>query len=395
MFNTFSLYSVIVRDDNAPSPPSQPNPITTATAQGISDQQTAVANTALNNPNVVSPLGNVTYTQTGTQKLTNPDGSVSTIPTYTETQTLSPAEQKLFDQQTQLGSQENTIAAGALTNVQGALQQPIAAPTPVQTSVGSQADIATATKAAQDAAYQRMQPALQQQQQQLTSQLASQGIAPGSQAYIQAMQQFGMQQNDAINSSIQTGDTEQAQLYNEALQSAGLNNSGSAQQLQEEIAQQNQPINEVTALASGGQVSMPSFQAFQGGTVAQTPVAQSVYNSANLAEQQYQAQANEAAQENAGLFGLGGAALGALGTAGASLFRYSDPRLKDDHGVVGKIGDLPVHEFNYKGSDSPLRGFMADEVSKVAPEAVKTDKGSGYKVVNYARALAGALKKVA
>lgn len=381
--------------DSAPTPPPAPNPITTATAQAQANDQTAIANTALNNPNVVSPLGTVTYAQTGTQTLTNPDGSTSSVPTYTETQSLSPAEQQLFDQQTQLGSQENTIAAGALTNVQGALQQPIAAPTPVQTSVGSQADIANATQQAQQAAYTRMQPALNQQQQQLTSQLASQGIAPGSQAYIQAMQQFGMQQNDAITSSIQTGDTEQAQLYNEALQSAGLNNSGSAQQLQEEIAQQNQPINEVTALASGGQVSMPSFQAYQGGTVAQTPVAQSVYDSANLAEQQYQAQANEAAQENAGLFGLGGSALGALGTAAKGSFLFSDPKLKDDHGVVGKVGSLPVHEFNFKGDMTPLRGFMADEVAKEVPSAVKTDEATGFKKVNYARALAGALKKVA
>ena len=71
----------------------------------------------------------------------------------------------------------------------------------------------------------------------------------------------------------------------------------------------------------------------------------------------------------------------------ASMFMGSDRRLKEDDKVVGKIGDLPIHTFKYKGDDQTRLGFMADEVD---PAAVK-EHPSGYKMVNYNHALNSAL----
>lgn len=509
---------------DAPSPPAVPDPVATASAQAEANAGTATAQTALNNANTVTPLGDSNWAVTGSQSYTNPDGTTSSVPTYTQTQTLSKPEQALFNQQATIGEKANHMAIQEEGNLENQLANPLTT-TPLQTSVAptsgsveyspgysgaiqtsvpnnaseiqtsvpnnsgqiqtgvnsyvggiqtnlGSTDYTAATQAAQQAAYARMQPALQQQQSQLTAQLASQGISPGSTAYNNAMQLFGQQQNDAINSSIATGDAEQAQLYGENLStgnfvnaadaqeynqgtgaatfantalgqqfgqnlaagtfadtalgeqqdeniaagdfantaqsqqygenannvamnnaaqqqqygenlnSASFTNAASAQQLQQQIAEENQPLNEAMALESGGQVSMPQFAGYNPGSVGTTPISADTYASANLAQQQYQTQVQQDSSDFGSIFG-------ALGSLGGAAIKYSDPALKTDHGVVGKIGKIPVHEFNYQGDPTPLRGFMADEVKKVAPKAVKKTK-SGFDAVDYAKALANA-----
>lgn len=369
---------------DAPTPPPTPDPTATASVQGTSNIGTGIANATLNNPNVSNVLGTSTYTIAGYTPVTQPDGSVTQVPRYQQTQTLSPTQQHLYDQQVALGGQENDIAKGALTNVGNTLQQPLGATDPLQTDLGPQG-YAEQVKQAQDAAYAQMKPALDEQSAKLDATLASQGIVPGSPAYIQAKNQFGMQVNNAISQSVTVGNDQQRALQAQALAEGQFHNSSQAQKLQMEIAAQNQPINEVTALMSGGQVSMPQFQGYTPSQIAGTPYSQDVYNSANLAQQQYQTQSQQTASNNAALASIAGAGLG--------MFRFplggatpSDPRLKDDHGVVGRVGKIPVHEFNYKGDPTPLRGFMADEVKKVAPKAVSKMK-SGFKAVDYAKAL--------
>ena len=81
--------------------------------------------------------------------------------------------------------------------------------------------------------------------------------------------------------------------------------------------------------------------------------------------------------------GIGSLLSGVGGLATA----FSDRRLKEDDQVVGKIGDLPIHTFKYKGDNQQRIGFMADEVD---PQAV-IEHPSGYKMVNYERALGSAL----
>jgi hypothetical protein len=91
---------------------------------------------------------------------------------------------------------------------------------------------------------------------------------------------------------------------------------------------------------------------------------------------------------------LGTTALAGLGEGvGSTIMSFlpmlfaSDRRLKEDDQVVGKIGDLPIHTFKYKGDDTERIGFMADEVD---PSAV-AEHSSGYKMVNYDKALSSAL----
>jgi hypothetical protein len=79
--------------------------------------------------------------------------------------------------------------------------------------------------------------------------------------------------------------------------------------------------------------------------------------------------------------------LGSLMSGLGSLASFSDPRLKDDYGVVGETtSGIPLHLYHYKGesTDTPVRlGVMADEVKKIKPEAV-IRHSSGYDMVNYA-----------
>lgn len=63
----------------------------------------------------------------------------------------------------------------------------------------------------------------------------------------------------------------------------GLNSNARGSELAEQIQQRNQALNELNALRTGSQVTMPQFGSTQSGAqVASSPVAQSVYNSAGM-----------------------------------------------------------------------------------------------------------------
>src|ERR1051326_6775149 len=113
--------------DSSPPPPDYQ---AAAQAQGGANLQTAQQQSYLNNPNMITPYGNQTYTN-GQQIGTDANG----IPIYdrpTLTQTLSPANQQLL--QTGQGIQQGAlnILQGDMPNIQNALSgqfsfnQPIA-----------------------------------------------------------------------------------------------------------------------------------------------------------------------------------------------------------------------------------------------------------------------------
>lgn len=264
---------------DTPSQPAVPNATSTATGQAQDNVQTAIANTALGNANVYSPLGSSTYSVSGYQTVTMPDGSTQQVPTYTNNVSLSPQEQTLFNEGTANASTSNQLASQLLSNAGGQLTSPIST------------DYSGEVNQATNAALARLQPTMDRNNSALQSQLANQGVAPGSAAYDSAMQLQGQNNNDLYLGAVATGDQEQAQLFNEGLQGRDTT------------------LNELQSLEGGGQVTMPQFASYQGGTVAQTPYAQDVYNSANEQEQQYQSQMAYAGQTNAGLFGLGSSVL--------------------------------------------------------------------------------------
>lgn len=193
-----------------------------------------------------------------------------------------------------------------------------------------------------------------------------------------ANQQAGI---DARNQLAQQG-------YTNQLQGATFANQAAQQALQQQLALRNQPLNEISALMGGGQVTLPQFSGYNAPQVGPSTIGANINQNAALANSQWQTQANMAAQNNAGLYGLGSAALGAGGrmlSGGTRPWFLSDRRVKRDDTIIGAHNGLPLHSFRYiwDDDDVPLRvGFMAQEVEAVMPEAV-VDIGP-IKAVNYA-----------
>lgn len=258
-----------------PSPPPAPDPAATAAAQTRMNRETAITQQGLNMVNQRTPYGALNYTQIGNWQ----DGT----PRYEATQTLTPEQQGLLDQQNQFDRQFNQIALDQTQRIGGVLGQPI--------DLNNQATESRLMELGRA----RLDPILQQRRQSLETDLANRGITMGSEAYRNAMTQFGQQENDAYNSLLL---------------------GGRQQAVQEALLQRNQPINEITALMGGGQVQLPQFA-----NTPQTGVAPTDYMGAvrdNYAGQMagYNARMQQQNAMIGGIAGLGGALLGGWARGG-------------------------------------------------------------------------------
>lgn len=209
-----------------------------------------------------------------------------------------------------------------------------------------------------------------QQQQNNAARLAEAQF--GNQSLL-AQGQFG---NDALTQQGMFGLGAQ-QAQNAALaQQAGFANQARGQGMAELFAQRNQPINEISALLSGSQVSNP---AQMGAATPQTGVANT--NFAGMVQQDYQNRLAASQGAMGGLFGLGGSLLGAAGNAGGFAALFSDARLKTDVQRVGTTdGGVPIYTYRYVWGGPVQMGVMAQDV----PEAALEDP-SGFLKVDYSR----------
>lgn len=512
---------------DAGAAPATPDATKTAAAQTNADVQTAIANAALSNPNVSTALGTSTYAQTGTQTITDESGNKIEVPTYTNTQTLSPTQQALYDQQTSLGSKMNntalsladsssgmlgsTIDASKLPQVQssygaqntfdqgapiktsfdsgGQIQTGVSGVGPlqyyagqanqfgpagaIQTSVGPQ-DFSSDRQAVTDALLSRLNPQIDLDRNRLEQKLANQGISMGTDAWKTGTDALNRQVNDQRMQAVLAGGQEQSRLaglqlnqanyglgaqgqqynqaqgrglfannanaanaafYNQAKaqqfgqnvsqgnfanaaqaqqfgqnqSAADFNNSAAAQQyaqnqgaanfyntansnaatfnnsaaqqaLQTQMSLRDQAINEMNALQSGGQVTMPTFASYNAPTIASSTLASDTYNSAAADTSKYNTASQKAASDNAGMYSLGAATIGAAGKAATS-----DRRLKEGIVPLGIAlpNGLPLYRYTYKldVNRTPQVGVMADEVETILPDAVVTI--GGFKHVYY------------
>jgi Chaperone of endosialidase len=70
----------------------------------------------------------------------------------------------------------------------------------------------------------------------------------------------------------------------------------------------------------------------------------------------------------------------------SGIFTISDRRLKENIEQVGEMGNLPIYQYRYVGTERLRCGFMAQDVERVAPWAVTEVRG--LKMVNYEQAIA-------
>lgn len=351
------------------SPPPAPDYVGAAVAQGAANVDAAKVQGKINNPNVVNPYGTQTVqwggfnqgaydgalekyktdtaaaqaardqlnalaiqptdgTAAGTaerqkqiQELSSQINSYAglTAPSRSSaefqidpnsplvTQTLSPEQQAIYNQQT-----TNQQGLGSLANQGiGAAQGIIGSKVDYSGAPAAPGDYNSLRSQVYDAMMARPNEDLGIKRDNTNSDLIAAGIRPGSKAYDNQMNLINRQQNDAQQQAIINAGNQTQQAY-------GMDMQSRQQGLSELLAQRQVPLNEITALMSGSQTSNP----FQMPGYAQNANVQAapVYNAANAAGQYgtdvYNAKQASNSANTAGLVGLGGTAL----MAGAMMF---------------------------------------------------------------------------
>lgn len=287
---------------SAPSAPAAPDPAAESAAQTASNQQTALYNFGLNNPNTTSPLGNLTFTT---------DTSNPNEPQTSENISLSPAEQTLLNQYEANQTQQGSTAGTALNNVTGMMNTPYnlaGAVQPTMSQANQQQDLTNSENALYGQQTQFLDPQFNNEQAQLTSQLANQGIPMGSAAYNNAMTQFANQKQQAYQGAMDSA-TSGGAAYQAQLSQTGLANQ--AQQAQLYTQQYQEPLSLYSSLISGTQPNMPQFSGLNPSSAAPTNVLGAYQNQYNGQLNAYNAQVGASNSSSAGTTGLIGAGISA------------------------------------------------------------------------------------
>jgi len=336
----------------APSAPAAPDYRGAAVETAAGNIEAARQATAANRVNQVTPYGNLSYAITGSDPYGNP--------TWTATQTLTPAQQQLLDYQNQASLGLGKLAGQGLGYVENMLNTPFDVSKLPSTGFNP-------SQTYQEAYMQRLAPQLQMGREQLAQDLANKGIDIGSKAYENAMRMQAQRENDLLAAATTKG----FDVGQQARQSA----------LAEQAYLRNEPLNTLSAVRTGAQVQGPQFvNSAQQATTAGPDILGAAQMGYNAQMGDFNAKQAAQANLNQGLFSLGSSAM-----------MMSDVRLKENIKAIGVMDNgLTLYSFEYKDEvkSHPLAGdgihvgVMAQEVEQVFPYAVKT-LDDGYKVVDY------------
>lgn len=306
------------------SAPAAPDPYTTAAAQLGESEQAGSYQTALNDVNTTGPTGSTSYAVTGYDPTTG-------APIRTQTTSLSPAEQGILNSSQGVQQGQLNTAGNLLTQFNGQTSRGVPNIAPVQYNVNGQpiqSSIDTSgvpgiqsiegsqgleqygqntALAGEEAA---AQPGLTQAREQLDSSLRNAGSHPGDPAYDKAMASLDAsqtaQQTQMAGAAITAGtglqnttygeeantnqqmfteaqqeqaarNTAQGQQFSQGLSNAQLSNTAGGTALADYAQQTGIPLNELSAILGGSQVSTPSAVAPGSGTIA-APNIQDAFN---------------------------------------------------------------------------------------------------------------------
>jgi hypothetical protein len=293
------------------SAPKPPDPSRLAAQQSQTNLNTAIANNRMGMVDQIGPYGSLTYETIYDQPQAAPTSAPSAssgprmreryneatgkyemipvgptrqaaaevpattgtaIPRYRATTTLSPEQQRLLDLQTQAQGNFGQLAVDQSAKLGTLLGTPV--------NINNESTEARLW----DLAMKRVAPEMDRRRESTRTTLSNQGIKEGSTAFDRAMERVMQGENDQFNQLALTG---RSQAVSEAL------------------AERNQPINEITALMSGSQVSQPQFQNIptsQMPTVDRAGLEMAQYGADSARYQQQQAGVQNIM---GGLFGLG------------------------------------------------------------------------------------------
>lgn len=256
-----------------------------AAQQGAASQQAAQYNTAANRVNQTGPDGSITWSSRPGADPNNPQAG-----DWTQTTSLSPQQQQLYNSQNRISQQFANTAEGSLGRISGTMSQdfnpqglpalqgaqqgqftaqagapnssvdsrngnmsqaPQAGPVQGQVNAGNLPALGGDYEASRNAVTQalmaRAQPGLDQNQSATENRLKNQGIEQGSEAWNREMQNLGQQRNDAQSQAILAGGQEQSrlaglaqadrsQLYGEGVTSGNFANQAQNQQYTQGLA---------------------------------------------------------------------------------------------------------------------------------------------------------------
>ena len=219
-----------------------------------------------------------------------------------------------------------------------------------------------ARQRAEQATYQsyldKLQPQFANQTSDLQTSLANKGISIGSEAYSRAMSDLQDSQNSALNQAAYqatlAGQNAFSNSLSDDLRSAGFSNAAQTSYI-------NQLLQALQNSYSGYDIAMDKYKVQYG---ADDRIANNRANNAQSAQN------------------FGNNVLNSAISSGITA-AFSDARLKENIKPVGKLDNgLTVYLFNFKGSNVPQIGLVAQEVIKQKPEAVVEDT-DGYLSVRY------------
>lgn len=340
----------------APSAPPPPDYRGAAAEQGRANIEAARTTSMLNNPNIVNPYGSTSYQssnvfdqagydtamakyqndlaayqnaqQADNQALTQaqeaydsrdnrgigrrpttiapssnlpnpvaPDrANFTTLGRETMTQTLAPEQQALFEKSNQVKGLLADLGIQAAGTVGDTFKQ--------QMDFSGIPELPTGT-GTRDAAYNSMMARVNEdiarQRDQKNSELIAAGIRPGTKAYADAQFAIDRQLNDARQQAI-LGSGQEAQ------REFGMGMDARKQAIAELLAKRQNPLNEISALMSGSQVTNPfaggiGYQAGQ--PVAAAPIMQGAQQQGQWDMNNYAQQVGANNAMMSGLFGLG------------------------------------------------------------------------------------------
>jgi hypothetical protein len=260
----------------SPKPPKPPDPKVVAAAQTGSNVATATANSYLNNVNQVGPDGNVTYSADGFHTIRDPStGQSYQVPKWTQTTSLSPMGQQIYDINNQTDFNLATMGRDQSAKVSDLLSRPVDLSN--EATEGRLFELGS----------KRYAPQQEQQLEGLRNRLSQQGIGIGTEAYDREMTNFNQGWNDRYNQLMLTG---------------------RAQAAQEALTERNQPLNEIIGIGSGTQIGLPQFAAPTNNYgIPGTDFAGITANNYNQQMNNYNQQLAQRNSALGGLFGLAGA----------------------------------------------------------------------------------------
>lgn len=312
------------------SAPPPPDYAAAAQATAAGNANAAQVTNYANRVNQITPQGNVTFTP----NVVGHTAAGDPLTQWTQTTTLSPEQQALYNQNQAINQQLGNVAQQGVGYVQNALNSPLASPgqavgsVPVTAAASNAGQIITdaganrmANLTAQnnanqiqtsvnspellqqqvtDAIYRQQQqyldPQFQQSQDALTSQLANQGITQGSQAYDTAMKNAALQRQQAYSNAqmnaIQGGVGAASTLFGNQLAAGQFGNQALGQQFGQGVTL-NQLANQIAAQNNQTNLANAGF--------TNQALGQQFGQNQSAAEQAFQQQMQNAALQNAAM----------------------------------------------------------------------------------------------